>query len=37
MQFFTSGYLLWAVIMLVITAIMFLAVRRYYDSVDQRN
>ena len=37
MQFFTSGYLLWAVIMLALTAVMFLAVRRYYDSVDQRS
>jgi uncharacterized membrane protein YjfL (UPF0719 family) len=35
-QFFTSGYMLWAAIMIVITVAMFFAVRRYYDALDER-
>lgn len=36
MQFLTSGYLLWAAIMIVITVVMLVALRRYYDARDQR-
>jgi hypothetical protein len=36
MQFTTGSYMLWAAIMIVITAVLVLAVRRYYDALDQR-
>jgi hypothetical protein len=37
MQFLTGGYLLWAVIMLALTVVLFFAVRRYYDALDARS
>lgn len=36
MQFMTGGYMLWAAIMIAITAALILVVRRYYDALDQR-
>lgn len=32
MQFLTGGYMTWAAIMLIITVVMLMAVRRYYDA-----
>ena len=35
MQFTTGGYLLWAVIMIIITVAMLYALRTYYDAQDR--